>query len=519
MNSLRFSILLFLALTLRLDGQTASTTPETPSKPNIVFVLSDDLGYGDVDCYNKDSKIPTPNLDQMAADGMRFTDAHAATAVCTPSRYAILTGRYCWRTKMKTGVLPVFGKPLIAADRLTVPGMLKQCGYTTAAFGKWHLGFTWPGKKAADMDFSKPILDGPTTRGFDYFFGVDCPNYPPYCFIENDHTVGIPTIPVPNRQDGFDRPGLMVPGWKLVNVMPDLTAHVVKWIGDTAKTGKPFFMYVALTSPHAPVLPAPQFKGKSQAGDYGDYVVETDWALGQIRDALKKAGVADDTLVIFTSDNGPEVIEQKIGAYDRILKYHHYSMGPLRGVKRDSWEGGHRLPYIAVWPGKIPAGQVSDETICHVDLMATAAAIVGYQLPAAAGPDSYNDLPALLHVKPAQPVRETTIHAAEDGDLAIRKGDWVFIDAPTGQGSKKLVEPAWFKKERGYVDDDLPGKLYNLAEDLPEKHNYYAEKPDIVKQLKALLDKYKSEGRSTPGPPQQNDVAIKGSKEIYPLTE
>jgi arylsulfatase A-like enzyme len=516
---LRLLFLFLLVDVARADGQAASSGESSPSKPNIVFILSDDLGYGDVDCYNKDSKIPTPHIDEMAADGIRFTDAHAATALCTPSRYAILTGRYCWRTPMHAGVLGIFAKPLIAADRLTVPAMLKQSGYTTAAFGKWHLGFTWPGDRPADIDYSKPILNGPTTRGFDYFFGVDCPNYPPYCFIENDHTVGIPSMPAPNHHDGFDRPGLMVPGWKLVNVLPDLTAHAVKWIGDTAKTGQPFFMYFALTSPHAPVLPAPQFKGASQAGDYGDYVVETDWAVGQVRDALKKAGVADHTLVIFTSDNGPEIIEQKIGAYDRILKYHHYSMGPLRGVKRDVWEGGHRLPFLADWPGKIKPGLVSNETICHVDLMATAAAIVGYHLPDSAGPDSYNELPALLQAKLDHPVRETTIHASGDGHLAIRKGDWVFIDAPTGLGSAKYPEPAWFKKERRYVDDHLPGELYNLADDLPERHNYYAEKPEIVRQLKTLLDQYKSEGRSTPGPPQPNDVALEGTKQIYPRTE
>jgi arylsulfatase A-like enzyme len=513
-----FLVVLAVGLVI-FDRPALAQTNLPPSRPNIVYILSDDLGYGDPDCYNKDSKIPTPNIDQMAADGIRFTDAHSATALCTPSRYAILTGRYCWRTKLHSGVLPIFGKPLIAADRLTVPAMLKQCGYTTAAFGKWHLGFTWPGNKPTNMDYSKPILDGPTTRGFDYFFGVDCPNYPPYCFIENDHTVGIPTIPVPNHQDGFDRAGLMVPGWKLVNVLPDLTAHAAKWIGDNAKTGKPFFMYIALTSPHAPVLPAPQFKGTSKAGDYGDYVVETDWAVGQIRAALKKAGVADNTLVIFTSDNGPEVIEQKIGAYDRILQYHHYSMGPLRGVKRDVWEGGHRLPFLADWPARIKPGMVSNETICHVDLMATAAAIVGFKLPDSAAPDSYNVLPAFLQAKLDHPVRETTIHASGNGNLAIRRGDWVFIDAPTGQGSDKLVEPAWFKKERGYVDDHLPGELYNLTEDLPERHNYYAEKPDLVRELKTLLDKYKSEGRSTPGPPQSNDAVLAGTKEVYPHTE
>jgi len=514
---------LLLAL---LTGVNAAAQPA--AKPNIVYILSDDLGYGDPGCYNPKSKIPTPNLDRLAGEGTRFTDAHAPTSVCTPTRYAILTGRYSWRTRLQKGVLAPWDKPLIAADRLTVPSLLRQNGYTTACFGKWHLGFTWPttdgappssslANRLSNVDFTKPVANGPTTRGFDYYFGVDLPNYPPYCFMENDHTVGIPSAPDAGREELFNRPGPMLPGWKLVNILPELTTRAVHWIEDTSKSGKPFFLYLALTSPHYPVVPAPEFKGKSQAGDYGDYVCETDWTVGQVLDALQRAGVAENTLVIFTSDNGPEVVEIKPGAYDRIRQYQHYSMGPLRGVKRDAWEGGHRVPFIARWPGKIKSGAVSDETMCHVDFMATVAAILGAKLPENAGEDSINVLPALLGTKGAGPAREATVHHSGDGKFAIRKGDWVFIDAPTGDGNGKSGEPGWWKEERGYVADEQPGELFNLRDDLPERRNQFADHPEIVRELKELLEKYKHDGRSTPGAPQSNDLPF--PPHVGPLTE
>ena len=248
----------------------------------------------------------------------------------------------------------------------------------------------------SNVDFTKPIADSPITRGFDHYFGTIVPNYPPYCFVEDDHTVGIPTVREGGRNEQSNIPGPMLPDWKLVGILPELTRHAVKWIEDTAKTKRPFFLYLPLTSPHFPVVPAPEFKGKSQAGDYGDFVFQTDWTVGQVLDALQRAGVADNTLVIFTSDNGPEVVEINPGAYDRARQFHHYSMGPLRGAKRDAWEGGHRVPFIARWPQKIKAGAVSDETMCHVDFMATVAAILGEKLPDNAAEDSVNALPTLL---------------------------------------------------------------------------------------------------------------------------
>jgi len=501
-----------------------------PAKPNIVFILADDLGYGDPGCYQKDSKIPTPNLDRLASEGTRFTDAHAPTSVCTPTRYAILTGRYSWRTRLQGGVLGPWAPPLIAPERLTVASLLKQHGYTTAAIGKWHLGMTWPTKagqppssrtnRLSNVDFTKPIADGPTARGFDHYFGTAVPNYPPYCFLNDDRTVGIPSVPDSGRADLFNLPGPMLPGWKLVNILPELTRHAVKWVEDAAKSGRPFFLYFPLTSPHYPVVPAPEFKGKSKAGDFGDFVFQTDWTVGQVLDALQRTGVAENTLVIFTSDNGPEISgEVKIGAYDRITEYHHYSMGELRGAKRDAWEGGHRVPFIARWPGKIKAGAVSDETMCHVDFMATVAALLGAKLPDNAAEDSVNVLPVLLGLPRTTPAREATVHHSISGKFAIRKGDWVFIDAPSGDDNGGKGEPEFLKAERGYTKHELPGELFNLRDDLSERRNRYAEHPGLVRELKALLEKYKADGRSTPGAKQKNDVPIGSKQSKKPPTE
>src|SRR5947207_11984821 len=375
------------------------------SRPNIVFILADDLGYGDVGCFNRESKIPTPNLDRLASEGMRFTDAHSPSSVCTPTRYALLTGRYCWRSRLKAQVLGPWGTTLIEEGRLTAPALLRQHGYSTACIGKWHLGWDWPtkdGKPAAsgpnrlsNVDFTRPIPNGPLTRGFDSYFGVDLPNYPPYIYLENDHTIGIPSVPNWPIQN---RPGPMLPGWNWVNILPDCAARAVRTIEEAAKQQpqKPFFLYFALTSPHYPVVPDPEFRGKSGAGDFGDFVVQTDAVVGQVLDALKRTGLADNTLVIFTSGNGPAVgAEVTPGAYDRLKQYGHASMGPLRGAKRDAWEGGHRVPFIARWRGQIAPGTTSAETICHVDFLATVAAILGTKLPDDAGEDSYNLLPVL----------------------------------------------------------------------------------------------------------------------------
>ena len=494
----------------------ALATPMHSPPPNIVFILADDLGYGDVRCYNAQSKIPTPNLDRLAAEGIRFTDAHAPDAVCTPSRYGLLTGRYCFRSRLKAGVLPPWGAPLIEPGRLTLPSLLRQHGYGTVCIGKWHLGWNWPTKDGqppsskdglGNVDFAKPIMDGPTSKGFDYYFGVDLPNYPPYCFIENDRTVGVPSLPAPLQKGAINRPGPMLPGWSLTNILPEITHRAVRCVEDAARTNRPFFLYFPLTAPHYPVVPTDEFKGRSQAGDYGDFVAQVDGTVGEVLSALARTGLATNTLVIFTSDNGPECVEVDPGAYDRVRRYGHWSMDGLRGVKRDTWEGGHRLPFLARWPGHIPPGATSAETICHVDLLASCAALIGAKVPPNAGEDSCNVLPTLLGKKLKHPIREAIVLHGGNGKFAIRQGDWVLIDAPTGDGNgdrNRPGEPDWFKQERGYTKNEFPGELYNLRDDLAERRNLYGEKPEVVRRLKALLEKYKAQGRSTPGPPIKN---------------
>ncbi len=499
-----FAAALLCACPFSLFGASAAESP-----PNIIYILADDLGYGDVGCYNRGSKIPTPNIDRLAAEGMRFTDAHSPGSICTPTRYATLTGRYSWRTWSKRGGLGPWGKPLIDSDRITLASLLKRHGYATACVGKWHLGMDWPTKdgrppqtgddRLSNVDFTRPIGEGPTTRGFDYYFGVNLPNYPPYCFIENDHTVGLPTVP--NRPE-YNRPGPMLPGWRRMEIMPELTRRAVRYVEEAAASPrKPFFLYFPLTAPHYPVVPAPEFQGKSQAGEYGDFVAQVDWTVGRVLEALERTGLADDTLVFFTSDNGPEVTgEVDPGVYDRARRYGHYSMGPLRGGKRDVWEGGHRVPFLARWPGMVRPGSVSDQLVSQADLIRTVAAVLGTTLPDDAGEDSIDFLPVLLGRPTKSPLRKTAIHYC-GGKFAIRKGDWVLIDAPTGEVNRRDREPEWLKQQRGYVADDLPGQLFNLREDLSERRNLYAERPELVRRLKSLLGKHRREGRGAPAAP------------------
>ncbi len=328
---------LTFAMLVLAVGNLTPVRAAGPVKPNIVFILADDLGYGDVGVYNSQSKIPTPNLDRLAKEGVRFTDAHSPSAVCTPTRYALLTGRYAWRSRLQKNVLGPYSQPLIAEKLLTVPALLRAQGYSTACIGKWHLGWGWPKPEDGKRDFTKPIPEGPTARGFDSYFGTDVPNYPPYCFIENDRTVGLPSEPAPVGKDMFNIAGAMLPDWKLANVLPALEKRAVEHIEKSAKENKPFFLFLPLTSPHFPVVPTAEFQGNSRAGDYGDFVVQTDRVVGSVLDALKKAGVEKNTLVIFTSDNGPEVVEIKNGAYDRLKDFGHASMGAFRGTKRDAW--------------------------------------------------------------------------------------------------------------------------------------------------------------------------------------
>jgi len=460
------------------------------SLPNIVYILADDLGYGDVSVLNPESKIKTPNIDALAANGMIFTDAHSSSAVCTPSRYSILTGRYAWKTRLKKGVLTGFSQPLIEENRETVASVLKKKGYETACIGKWHLGMNWQttdGKvaerKGGNVDFSKEIQNTPTSNGFDYYYGIPASlDMSPFVFIENNKVVETPNHKFKGRS-AFGRPGYSVKGLEPEDFLPALTEKTVKQIKKYGADGKkPFFIYMPLPAPHTPVAPNKEFIGKSDAGKYGDFVVEVDHTVGRIMSALKEAGIEKNTLVIVTSDNGPEV-----HAYARIEEYKHESMGKLRGAKRDSWEGGHRVPFFAHWPANIKKGSKYEKTICLSDLLATVADITKQKVSKETGEDSYSILSAFKGKN--KEIRPFTIHHSAHGNFSIRKGDWVLIDHNSGNDNKsKAAEDL----KRGYKKDDLfEGQLFNLKKDIREFKNLYNVHSEKVKELKTLLEENK----------------------------
>ena len=481
-------------------------------RPNIIYILADDLGYGDLGCNNTHSKIPTPNLDRLAQGGMRFTDAHAGSSVCTPSRYNILTGRYCWRSRLQEGIVREWDAPLIESDRRTVAHLLREQGYHTACLGKWHLGWNWPMKNGRhpndyvdfgirekegryelgkDIDYDGRIEGGPVDRGFDTYFGIDVPNFPPYTWFENDRLTESPTVEKPDHIYG--NPGLALPDWKLEKMIPEFTRRAVELIESQAISGSPFFLYFPLTSPHSPIVPNKEFRGMSTAGDYGDFVCEVDWLVGQICDALERTGTADNTLLIFTSDNGPEnVTPDDIGVYQRIRDHEHYSMGDLRGIKRDVWEGGHRVPFIARWPKVTPAATVCDQLITLGDFMATCAGITGGRLNRDEAEDSVSILP-LLEGDTRSPVRHFAVHHSANGKFALRKGDWVLIEDASG-GDRE--EPDWYREERGYVPHDYPAELFNLNADIGERENCYGDQPEVVAELRGILSRVKGGGNS-----------------------
>ena len=487
-------------------------------RPNIVYILADDMGYGDMECNNSASKIPTPNLNRLAEQGMRFTDAHAGSSVCTPSRYSIMTGRYCWRSRLKEGIVWQWDGALIEPEQKTVAQLLREQDYRTACIGKWHLGLDWTlqdgsqpsdhvnfGEMVSDqraeigqqIDYTKRIGGGPLDRGFESYFGVDVPNFPPYTWFENDRVAEVPTMQKPDEQYGH--PGASIPGWSLEQMVPEFTRRAVDYIESQASAEKPFFLYLPLTSPHSPVVPNEEFKGKSSIGNYGDFVCEVDWVVGKVVAALERSGLSDDTLVIFTSDNGPESrTHDEEGAYLRAKDRGHYSMGELRGVKRDLWEGGHRVPFIAKWPREVSAGVTCDQLISLSDFMATCAEMSGATLAEGEAEDSVSIL-KLLRGEDGSPVREFAVHHSCNGRFAVRRVDWAYIDYPTGEDNGNgMGEPDWYKEERGYVSHEHPAELFHLGDDPAERRNRYADEPELVAEMKALLRKIQGSSISLP---------------------
>lgn len=474
-------------------------------KPNIVILYADDLGYGDLGSFNKNSKIPTPNLDKLATQGLSFTDSHSSSAICSPSRYALLTGRYHWRKFHK--IVPAFGKSSFDSERLTLAEMLKEQGYNTAAIGKWHLGWDWDairkskskpdGVEPEDFDWSKSIPDGPLAHGFDYYFGDNVINFPPYVWIENDRVTKIPDTMVngdlwPLKEGHITyRPGPMVTGWDPYENIPATTKIGVEYIKNKASQDKPFFLYFSYPSPHAPIIPNDKFDGTSKAGPYGDLVVETDDSIGQLLAAIKAAGIEDNTIVIFTADNGPENF-----AYARDLKLGHWSSYPFRGLKRDNYEGGHRVPMIVRWPQKVPAGKSTDGLTSQIDIMATLASVTGFELPKAAAEDSY-DLFPLWTGEVEKSARNIHVHNTFKNKYAIRNGDWTLIQSKNGYHQQKQSK-AWQTKHGYHNDDNVKGQLFNMKNDPEQRNNLIDKYPEKAEQLAALLKKIRVQGYSSP---------------------
>ena len=490
-----------------------------PEKPNIVIIYADDLGFGDVQCYNPErGKIPTPHIDRLAAEGMRFTDAHSSSGVCSPSRYTLLTGRYHWRSRLQRGIVGLWGAPLIPADRATIASIAKQQGYQTACIGKWHLGWDWPiseesrelfrttgygGRKdltATDAHraawgeaFSQAIEGGPTAVGFDSYFGTDVPNWPPYCFIENDRTVGIPSeyaAPELFERNQASQQGPALEGWTLEPILPALGERAVHFLEQATTTPSPFLLYMPLTAPHTPLSVNDDWKNKSGLNLYADFVMETDAVVGAVLDALDRLQLTGDTFVLFTSDNGcaPYIDVEELEAKG------HYPSGPLRGYKNDVWEGGHRVPFIARWPGRIASNSQEDALVHQADVFATVSDLVGATLANNAGEDSFSLLPLLFEQTDA--IRDTAVSCSGSGLPSFRMGPWKYI-AGVGSGG-------WSKGG----DDGQPVQLYNLETDLGETHNLAAEKPQQLAAMKNAFETVIARGGSRADTASNNDVPV-----------
>jgi arylsulfatase A len=490
---------MLLASTLTLLA-ACQGTPLQPVQalPNIVLVYADDMGWGDLGVQNLESKIPTPNLDRLASEGMRFTDAHSSSAICTPSRFALLTGMHHWRRFH--GIVNSFGKSVFEAEDVTMPEMLKQRGYATACIGKWHLGWDWDSLKRegaqpikgkgygpGDFDWSRTIPDGPLAHGFDHYFGDDVPNFPPYTWIEDDIVLVPPTLPLrvdpkPTEGSAESRPGPMAEGWRQDLVMPRLTARAVAWLREEERSTQPFFLYFPWTSPHAPITPAGEFRGSTQAGGYGDFLHQSDAHLGEILRVLEERDLAKNTIVIFTSDNGPENY-----AYARTRDVDHRSAGPLRGLKRDIYEGGHRVPFLVRWPGVVKSGSISNALIGQVDLMRTLSKIVQAELPDSAAKDSVDQLAVWKGSKDA--ARTFHVHNTFKDRWAIRMDSWLLVDSDTGAHTRI---PKWYTKAEGLVTNEHPAMLFDLTEDLGQRRNIYASQPEVVRRLREMLAKERS---------------------------
>jgi len=489
-----------------LTGSCASPPEDgagTGARPNIVLIMADDMGYGDVQALNDQSEIPTPNLNRLAEQGMTFTDAHTPASVCTPTRYGLLTGRYSWRTRLKQGVLYGYSRPLIKEDRPTLASMLKNRGYRTGMVGKWHLGMDMPkkaGKKPTKgdprVDFDGHIDDTPIDRGFDRFFGISASlDMPPFAYIKNDRFVGEGAEHQERQRfPAFVRTGPRSEGFELEEVLGDLTERAESYVREFAGDSKPFFLYFALTAPHKPVVPPERFQGATDLGPYGDFVAQVDWSVGRVMEALEKQGVRDETIVIYTSDNGSYMARRPKGAKGHVdnpsiqayRSDRHRANDIYRGTKADIWEAGHRVPFFVRWPGHVEPGSTAEQTICLTDVYATLAQVTGHRLRKKEAEDSFSLLPVLngRSWDRGAPV----IHHSHRGIFAIRKGKWKLV-AGNGSGGRAKPIGKPFKK---------PYFLFNMEKDPREQQNLASEYPERVERLENRIRAIQSSGRSRP---------------------
>ena len=470
-------------------------------QPNVIVILGDDMGIDSVSAFNTKMGLKTPAIDQLASEGMSFMDAHSTSGVCSPTRYGLLTGRYNWRSRLKRGIVGKWERPLIANARLTLPEMFRAQGYATCMIGKWHLGWNWPGKgggvteKLDKIDFTKPIAGGPNSHGFDYYFGDDVPNWPPYVWRENVNLLGNLTAQIKQGTMVGVSAGPAVPDWDFSAVLLVYGKRCAKYIHSRKGEDQPFFLYFPMPSPHTPIAPGGKFKGITGIRSYADFLVETDWALGEILKALKDTDQADNTVVFFTCDNGtsPRANFPQLDAAGVHLNVN------WRGWKADAYEGGHRVPFIVRWPGQVKPGTRSTQTITLTDIMATCAGILGTELPADTGEDSVSLLPLLQGAKFKKALHDSVIHHSGSGHFAIRKGQWKLLLCRGSGGWSPPREIEAAKKKLPML------QLYDLANDPKESKNLHAQYPDKVKELVSDLAKAFRNGRTTRGPRQQNE--------------
>ena len=511
-------ILIVLFIVGAAYGFAYNSNEEKKSSPNIIYVLADDLGYGDIGLYNPEGKIQTPNLDALGAGGMKFTDAHTSSSVCTPTRYGIITGRYNWRSPIKSSVLTGNSKALISKNRTTVASLLKKEGYETAFIGKWHLGWDWALKDSKmesgegwnpedfdNIDFSKKVGNSPNTLGFTYSYGhCGSLDMAPYVYVEN----GMPTM-VPDKvtesktKYGWWRKGPTSADFVFDDVTPNFFRKSFDYIKNRSKEKDPFFLYLALPSPHTPILPTEEWQGKSDLNPYGDFMMMIDSYMGQLAEVIKEAGIEENTLVIFTSDNGCSPAAD----INEMLAKGHSPNGILRGHKADIFEGGHRVPFMVKWPAKIKPNSKSDKTICTTDLLATCAEIVGVDLKDTEGEDSFSMLPLFTEPNSKNYKREATVHHSINGSFAIRKDNWKMIFCP-GSGGWSAPKP----NSEGI--EDLPKfQLYDLSKDPKEMNNVYGQFHEVESAMTRLMVNYIENGRSSFGEKQKNDPEAYGSKD------